>query len=936
MSPVKRSTNKTNWLVNFSSFFFSHWRLTLIIWLLVSLGGLVVYDSLIKREGFPPVQFPVSFVSGTYFVDDANQVDKEIVQPLLSSFESVAGIKETQTSASRDFFSLVVIFEDDVEPQAGRDKLVSAAQSANLPPGLDIDYQALEPAGFLNSYDLLLSVYSYQPASAQQLDQVAIYVANQLNSDPQLTNASPQFLQSTSVDPDSGQPQTRQVKFNQLGLLTNGQPKFYPAITIGLDRDASSDMDIIEFSAYVDSRLSQIDLSRYGNQFNIQISADLADSVSNQIEGLESNLASGLLAVTIISLILISWRAALTTALFMFSVMLVSILILYLLGITLNTISLFALVLALGLFVDDATIVVEAIEANRRRVRKPIEAVKTAVKRVGSASFAGTMTTVLVFLPMLFVGGILGDFIRILPVTVIVALISSLVLSLSLIPFLSRFTILANRKLDLTSPVARAEQYISKALANRIRRLKQPKQGRYFALAMLVLSLVMVLAAGAFAQKLSFNIFPANKDSDQLSYQLEFPAGYDLDQAQAVAAQANQLVGDILATDLVRAVYLEANQRRTDVWVELTSFKTSRPTAPRLATDIQTAFNQHLPADVASKAAQINPGPPVSEFPFQVQVFEDDADKALSLASQVRDYLDGASLSRINGKGFNVTKTRLPQTDTVVRYDAQRAVVVQAGFDGDDVSALLVATEDYVKQRFTTSYLEDNGYSADSLGFDFGAESDNADSFQSLSYIFPLALLMMFILLAVQFKSALQPLLVFLAIPFTLLGVTAALYYSNNAFSFFVQLGLVGLIGIAVNNTILLTDYANQAKRAGSRTIEAVALATEQRFRPLVATSLTTMMALLPLALSSPFWEALSLTIIFGLLSSTILVILAFPYYYLLAEWLRQRFSVRQGLIILVEISLLIIGLIYLPLVISLVAIISLIGLFVYQKYVKV
>jgi multidrug efflux pump subunit AcrB len=87
----------------------------------------------------------------------------------------------------------------------------------------------------------------------------------------------------------------------------------------------------------------------------------------------------------------------------------------------------------------------------------------------------------------------------------------------------------------------------------------------------------------------------------------------------------------------------------------------------------------------------------------------------------------------------------------------------------------------------------------------------------------------------------------------------------------------------------LLTDYANQARDQGMRTGEAMASAIKARFRPLITTSLTSIVALLPLALTDPFWESLSYTLIFGLLSSTLLVIISFPYAYLGVEWLRQK-----------------------------------------------
>jgi len=180
---------------------------------------------------------------------------------------------------------------------------------------------------------------------------------------------------------------------------------------------------------------------------------------------------------------------------------------------------------------------------------------------------------------------------------------------------------------------------------------------------------------------------------------------------------------------------------------------------------------------------------------------------------------------------------------------------------------------------------------SDAFGFDFGNESDNQESFASLGPAFGIAFLSMLVLLVIQFRSSVQWILVFLAIPFSFFGVFGGLLLTNNVLSFFVMLGFLGLIGIAVNNTILLTDFANQERRAGLDRKEAIASALQRRFRPLVATSLTTVAGLAPLALSDPFWEALGVTIIFGLLASTFLVIVSFPFYYLGFEAMRDRFA---------------------------------------------
>jgi multidrug efflux pump subunit AcrB len=151
--------------------------------------------------------------------------------------------------------------------------------------------------------------------------------------------------------------------------------------------------------------------------------------------------------------------------------------------------------------------------------------------------------------------------------------------------------------------------------------------------------------------------------------------------------------------------------------------------------------------------------------------------------------------------------------------------------------------------------------------------------------------------LSLQFRSLAQPLLIFMAIPFSLFGITLGLWLTNNAFSFFAMLGFFALIGLSIKNTILLTDYANQLRRSGLSAVDSAVGALEERFRPLIATSFTAVVSLIPLSLSSPFWQGLTVVLIFGLLSSTFLVITVFPYYYLGAEFMRLRISRKAVLL---------------------------------------
>jgi multidrug efflux pump subunit AcrB len=196
-----------------------------------------------------------------------------------------------------------------------------------------------------------------------------------------------------------------------------------------------------------------------------------------------------------------------------------------------------------------------------------------------------------------------------------------------------------------------------------------------------------------------------------------------------------------------------------------------------------------------------------------------------------------------------------------------------------------------VEKEFTKSKLASYGLSKDAIAFNLGQEQENQDSFKTLAFAFPILLLVIYLLLSLEFRSLLQPLLIFMAIPFSIFGVMLGLYLTDNSISFFAALGFFALIGLSIKNTILLTDFANQSRAAGLSAVDSAAAAVSERFRPLIATSLTAIVSLIPLAITSPFWQGLAVVLMFGLASSTILVLLVFPYYYLGAEYLRSRIS---------------------------------------------
>ena len=155
------------------------------------------------------------------------------------------------------------------------------------------------------------------------------------------------------------------------------------------------------------------------------------------------------------------------------------------------------------------------------------------------------------------------------------------------------------------------------------------------------------------------------------------------------------------------------------------------------------------------------------------------------------------------------------------------------------------------------------------------------DSFGGMGVASVMALLLILGVLIIQFKSFSQPLIIFSALPLAIIGSILALLFTGISFSFTAFIGLTSLIGIAINNSIVLVDFANKMREEGASVAEAARQAGEVRFIPIVMTTLTTILGLLPLTLSGgSLWAPMGWTIIGGLLTSTTFVLLLVPVLY--------------------------------------------------------
>ena len=879
-------------------FFFDHTITSATLWLTLIIFGVLSYGVFMQRQGFPNVDVPISVTSGTYFVNDKEKVDTEIVKPLSELLMDQSAVKSVTASSGDNFFSVFIEYIDGTNVASTQQNIQRAVGAAGfVPDNARLEYRVINATKIDNTHDVLLAVYQQTDTSLASLIESADKIAKDLQGTSGVEKVTVLTPFKSGINPASGQQVTLQQTFDRRGIRVNGTTVFYPSVQIGIV--AKNGTDVIKLEKALNQRIAELTKKPANSMIKVDVSAGVAEIIESQIASLQKNLLEGLLIVLLVSLLLISWRAGLSTALGMVTVLLMTVGILFILGITLNTITLFALVLCIGLIVDDMTIMAEAIDAGRNSNLPNRDIVALAIKKVARASTAGTLVTMLAFSPMLFISGILGSFIRVLPITIIVSLAVSLLVSLSLIPFMGRYLILSKKSKKSTSrnPVIKLENIISTGLAELVRKgRKSHKKAFIEGIVALFISLVFITGSGVFFQKLKFDIFPSSKDSNALTVNLAFPNTTTINAAQAITARADKILADTLGNNIRDVTYVNTGSPTSaTARVNLISYSKRDVTSPELVEKLNAAFANFDAAKV--KVSQSDVGPPKDELPFRVQVFGEDTAKTVVLSQAIADYLQDREVIRTsNNTTATVNRVVIAGLDTVNRSNGKRLVEVQAGFNSDDVSALVTSAQKTVEKEFTAEKIASFGVKQSDVSFDFGNESNNQDSFKTMLIAFPVLLIVMYILLALLFRSMLQPVLIFTAIPFSFFGVAAGLYYTANPLSFFVMIGFFALIGIAVNNTILLTDYANQARREGSGAFESMALAVKARFRPLITTSLTSVVALIPLALTDPFWESLAVTLIFGLLSSTFLVIVTFPYLYLGAEFLRSRYSRRLTL----------------------------------------
>ncbi|MEM1041540.1 MAG: efflux RND transporter permease subunit [Bacteroidota bacterium] len=737
----------------------------------------------------------------------------------------------------------------------------------------------------------------------------------------------------------------------------------------------------------------------------LNVAFDQSESVDARVGGFFGSLLQGVLLVGIVVLLALGLRASAIVMLAIPASILIAVNWLDLADYGLQQISIVGLVIALGLLVDNAIVVVENVARYLRQGYGRFEAAVAGTREVALPIIAATTTSVLAFVPMIAIQSGTGDFIRSMPLTVVFALTASLALSLTLTPMMASRLLRGGNEdrqadgaegpagqLPSSEQSAEAEprsfdsplpaQDDKKAEAKRppLQRLLDTVSDRAYVgtlswalrrprivVAMAFLALV---GAGALFPLIGVSFFP-KAGKPQFLVSIETPEGANFEYTDQATRAIEAVLRDRPEVKTVAAnvgrdnplVYYNEIPRRERANVAQVLVETYDPRQVEpLVEALRPTFDAMPGVDVAYEVFEN--GPPV-EAPIAVKVLGPDLVTLDRLAREVATILD-----RTEGTQNVNNPLAQPKTDLAVRIDRSKAglfgvpiaevdrtvlaamnglplgtyrdpegedydIVVRlplTGHDGqprrpslDDFDRIAVASMhggavplrqvatlgfepvptridhvDLVRAVSVTSDVDvAGGYNeiavtqevveqVEALALPpgyrvtYGGKLEaQQESFASLGGALLVALLGILAVLVLQFRSFRQPLIIIVAIPLAIIGAFPALLLTGYAFSFMAFIGFTSLIGIVVNNSIILVDYANQLRARGRTVAEAVSEAGQTRFTPILLTTFTTIGGLLPLTLTnSDLWSPLGWVIIGGLAVSTLLTLVVVPALY--------------------------------------------------------
>ena len=994
--------------------------LAMVMSMVIMLFGIIGFSYLGVRE-FPSVDPPVVTVSTTYVGANSDVIESQITEPLEDAVNGIAGIR-TLTSVSREGSSRITVeFELGVDIEAAandvRDKVSGALN--RLPQ--DVNPPVVEKADADSSPIIFMTVTS-DKRTLLELSRIAeVNFKEKIQTIPGVSSvqlwgqrrysmrlwmdpirmaalklAPTDVLQAVArenVELPSGRVEgnTTELTVRTMGRLATvedfnnliikesegdvvrfsdiGTAELYPendrtilrrdgVPAVALAIVAQPGANNIEISNGLYKKLEQIkrDLPP---DIGFQMSFDSTQYIRASIlEVEETILIAFFLVLFIIFFFLRDWRTTLIPVATIPVSLIGAFFVMYLLGFTINVLTLLGIVLAIGLVVDDAIVVLENIYVKIEEGEDPVEAARKGSAEIYFAVISTTVAVVAVFLPVIFLQGLTGRLFREFGLVVASSVAISAFVSLTLTPMMT--SRILKRRADHNWLYRKTEPFFVGLSAGYGNWLRGFMRYRW-------LAFVIMAASGAVIYYIGGNLpseLAPMEDRSEFRLQAQAPEGTSYafmdanvdtlrrfverevpEKAGLVSVTAPSFGGSGgVNSGFVRVILKDPELReRTqqqivdDITVKARKYTTVRTFLTQAQTIgdrrggfpvqfvIQAADLDKLKAVLPTFMQKASASPKFAFVDLELKFNKPEIkininrDKARTLGVNVLDIAQtlqlGLSGTRfgnfiMDGKQYQIigqvrlsdrnepldlrtlyVKNRdgeLIQLDNLVTLTEQSSPPQLYRFNrysSAKVSAQLskgVALGEGIEEmRAIAAEVLDESYST-SLD---GASREFAESSSSIYLAFMIALAIIYLVLAGQFESFRDPLIIMFTVPLALAGALLTLWYFDQTLNIFSQIGIIMLIGLVTKNGILIVEFANQRKQAGMDLLEAVTGAAESRFRPIVMTSMATILGILPIALAlgagSESRVSMGIGVIGGMVFATVLTLFVIPAIYM-------------------------------------------------------
>ncbi len=712
------------------------------------------------------------------------------------------------------------------------------------------------------------------------------------------------------------------------------------------------------------------------DNLNISYINDYSFFAKRRLNILKNNGWASLILVVSSMLLFLQHRVAFMTVLGIPIAFFMTFIVMGMMGITINLISMFGLIIVLGMLVDDGIIVADNAYRYMEQGMPPREAASKGTEEVMRPVVSAVLTTIAAFTPLLFMSGIIGRFIRNIPIVLIVALLASLGEALIILPsHLADFVKIRYDTFGKPVSISRDMPWFKALVRNYSKIVSAAINRKYKIVAgfTIVFILCCVIAFGV----LRFVLFPSS-GINFFFIRGEAPIGTPLKKTNELILPVERIVAKLPPEELDAFVTSVGNiaEDRNDPFagqeshlVQITVYLTPEQDRKRNVDEIIEDLRQKTKDVQGFKELRFDKhqaGPPVGKA-VEARIRGESFETLDTIAKEYMDYIatlkgtqditwdhkpgkeeirvkvdnDKAALAGLNVaqisktiravfEGNIATKIKpikaeeetdvsimfpeeasrdidafedimvsnkfgnliplknvaaiekITGTTTIHHLDGRRVVTASANVDTNKTTSLKINR--MLEKKFKDIPQRYIGYSV-KYG---GEQEETKDSLFSLLKAFFYAFLIIYLILSFAFKSIVQPLIIMLAIPFGLIGVVIAFLVHGMPLSFMAILGIVGLNGIVVNDSIVLVDFINKLRREGMERRESIIKAGEMRIRPVILTTITTVGGLSSVAYGiggkDPFLVPMALSICWGLTFATMLTLIVIPCIYSIVD----------------------------------------------------